>query len=139
MSGSPLDRCRYQIGNLGRQDCFLEVLCIARTDAGIYPNTTGSVIFFVLYAANDPKRTLGSEQHLRLLASNLHAGYLSLAETIRGVLEGAMHKRSRTLIFVIDVAFALLVSGLVAMDFVAAEVSATGGNMTQLDVIAGRN
>jgi hypothetical protein len=50
-----------------------------------------------------------------------------------------MHKHSRRLIFLIDVAFALLVSGLLALDFVAAEVSATGGNMTQLDVIAGRN
>lgn len=46
-----------------------------------------------------------------------------------------MHKRSRRLIFVIDVAFALLVSGLVAMDFVAAEVTATGENMLQLEAI----
>jgi hypothetical protein len=57
-----------------------------------------------------------------------------LAEAIRRVLEGAMYKYSRRLIFLIDVAFALLVSGLVAMDFVAAEVTATGGNMLQLDV-----
>lgn len=49
-----------------------------------------------------------------------------------------MHKHSRRLIFLIDVAFALLVSGLVAINFVAAEVTATGGNMLQLDVIAGR-
>ena len=49
-----------------------------------------------------------------------------------------MHKRSRRLIFVIDVVFALLVSGLVAMNFVAAEVTATSGNMLQLDAIAGR-
>ena len=48
-----------------------------------------------------------------------------------------MHKHSRRLIFLMDVAFALLVSGLVAMDFVAAEVTVTGGNMLQLDVIAG--
>ena len=48
-----------------------------------------------------------------------------------------MYKHSRRLIFLIDVAFALLVSGLVAMDFVAAEVTATGGNMLQLDVAAG--
>jgi hypothetical protein len=57
-----------------------------------------------------------------------------LAEAIWRVLEGAMYKHSRRLIFLIDVAFALLVSGLVAMDFVAAEVTATGGNMLQLDV-----
>ena len=48
-----------------------------------------------------------------------------------------MHKHSRRLIFLIDVAFALLVSGLVTMDFVAAEVTATRGNILQLDVIAG--
>jgi hypothetical protein len=49
-----------------------------------------------------------------------------------------MHKHSRRLIFLIDVAFALLVSGLVALDFVAAEVTATGGKLPQLNEIAGR-
>jgi hypothetical protein len=47
-----------------------------------------------------------------------------------------MHKHSRKLIFLMDVAFALLASGLVAIDFVAAEITATGGNMLLLDVIA---
>ena len=47
-----------------------------------------------------------------------------------------MHKHSRRLIFLIDVAFALLVSGLVAMDFVAAEVTAAGGNTLRLVVTA---
>ena len=48
-----------------------------------------------------------------------------------------MHKHSRRLIFAIDVAFALVVSGLVAMNFVAAEVTATDGKLPLLDVIAG--
>jgi hypothetical protein len=54
-------------------------------------------------------------------------------------LEGAMHKPSRRLVFLIDVAFALLVSGLVALDFVAAEVTATNGSLPQLNVIVGLN
>ena len=49
-----------------------------------------------------------------------------------------MHKHSRRLIFLIDVAFALLVSGLVVLDFVAVEVTATDGNLSQLNEIAGR-
>ena len=47
-----------------------------------------------------------------------------------------MHKHSRRLIFLIDVAFALLVSGLVTINFVAAEVTATEGKLPLLNLIA---
>ena len=54
--------------------------------------------------------------------------YAALALAVVGGAHcrGAMHKHSRRLIFLIDVAFALLVLGLLALDFVVSDCRAAG-------------